>query len=75
MLRLVISHVVAIGAGLTAVTALEAKTGPVPPWMAFLAGSCVTLASMAQLRVRIDAGGERPDGDNPPPGRGRHRRR
>lgn len=53
MIRQVVLNVVAIGAGLAMVQGLTAQLGPVPPWLGYLCGTVVTLASLAQLRVRV----------------------
>lgn len=53
VVRQVVLNVVAIGAGLAMVQGLTAQLGPVPAWLGYLCGTTVTLASLAQLRVRV----------------------
>ena len=63
MVRRVVTHVVAIGAGIAMVQGLTQSAGPVPAWVGFLCGTAVTLVSLAQLRVRVSVNGEEVNGD------------
>ena len=56
-------HVVAVGTGLAVVTGLTKAAGPVPAWLGYLCGTTVVLASLAQLRVRVDIRDDREDDD------------
>lgn len=54
MIRRVVMHAVAVATGVAVVTALTKQAGAVPSWVSFLCGWSVTLASLANLRVRVD---------------------
>lgn len=64
MIRQVVLNVVAIGAGLAMVQGLTAQLGPVPAWLGYLCGTVVTLASLAQLRVRVQLRQGESDGED-----------
>lgn len=74
MIRQVVSLVISIAAGVGGVAALTREVGPVPSWLGLIVGALITLASIAQLQIRITTG--RIDGaeEDPPVRGGRHRR-
>ena len=67
MMRRVLTHVVALGAGIAMVQGLTQTAGPVPAWVGFLCGTAVTLVSLAQLRVKVSVNGEEVTHHEDPP--------